>query len=99
MDQNSITSDDILGKEAVDADGEIIGIVVKLHISKEHKNLQGITIDQGFMKPDLFIGMHYVKNFGIDAIFLNRVPPNRFKGLYVYNHLGKVLGHVKTVVE
>ncbi len=92
-----ITSDDILGKEAVDPDGEILGIVMKLHIDKESKRLLGITIDKGFMKPDLFIGMHYIKNFGVDAVFLNRIPVTKFKGLDVITSDGKLIGKVKDV--
>ena len=89
-----ITSDDILGKEAVDTDGEILGVVMKLHIDKQNKKMVGITIDQGFMKPDLFVGMNYIKNFGVDTVFLNRVPVDKLKGLEVINAKGKLLGKV-----
>jgi sporulation protein YlmC with PRC-barrel domain len=94
---NIITSDDILGKVAVDPDGEILGVVMKLHIGKAEKKLLGITIDQGFMKPDLFIGMYYIKNFGVDAVFLNRVPTDKFMGLDVMTADGKDVGKVKNV--
>lgn len=92
-----ITSDDILGKEAVDTEGEILGVVMKLHIDKHSKKMIGITVDQGFMKPDLFIGMSYIKNFGIDSVFLNRVPVDKFKGLDVLTAKGKLIGIVKDV--
>ena len=92
-----ITSDDILGKEAVDPEGEILGIVTKVHIHKETKRLLGMTVDQGFMKPELFIGLHYVKNFGVDAVFLNKVPTDKFRGLDVLTSKGEVIGKVKSV--
>ena len=92
-----ITSDDVLGKEAVDPEGQILGIVMKIHIDKDSKMMVGITIDQGFMKPDLFIGMKYIKNFGIDTVFLNRVPVEKFKGLEVITSSGKIVGTVKDV--
>ncbi len=92
-----ITSDDILGKEAVDSEGEILGIVTKVHISKEAKKLLGMTVDQGFMKPELFIGLHYIKNFGVDAVFLNKVPTDKFRGLDVLTSKGVILGRVKSV--
>ena len=92
-----ITSDDILGKETVDAEGEILGVVAKLHIDKSTKKMLGITIDQGFMKPDLYIGMHHVKTFGIDAIFISRTPPDKYKGLKVLTNEGKLIGTVKEV--
>jgi uncharacterized protein YrrD len=94
----SITSDDILGKMAVDKVGDIIGIITQLHIDKETKLITGITIDQGFMKPDLFIGMEHIHNFGIDSVFLNRVPYQKIKGLQVLNHEGDLIGYVEDVI-
>jgi len=49
------------------------------------------------MKPELFIGLHYVKNFGVDAVFLNKVPTDKFRGLDVLTSKGEVIGKVKSV--
>jgi sporulation protein YlmC with PRC-barrel domain len=95
-----ITSDDILGKKAVDSDGQILGIVIKLHIDNLKKKILGITIDQGFMKPDLYMGLEFIKHFGIDAVLLNEFPFDKLKGLQVYTESGKHLGQVtKCVTE
>lgn len=91
-----ITTDDILGKEVVASDGDIIGIVQKLHIDATTKTITGITVDEGFMKPDLFIGLKYIKQFGIDSLFLSIVPEQKFIGLQVYNNKGK---HIGTVID
>ena len=96
--QEITTSDDILGKEAVDPDGTILGVVTKLHIGKQDKKVTGITIDMGFTKPDLFIGVDYIKQFGVDAILLNKVPPDKFKGLSVVTFDGKKIGSIKEVI-
>lgn len=93
-----ITSDDILGKDAVDPDGQILGVVTKLHINKETKQLVGITIDEGFMKPNLFLGMNFVKNFGVDSVFLSQIPTTKYVGLKVYDSEGKYVGTVKKVI-
>ncbi|MBU0471698.1 MAG: hypothetical protein KKF89_03675 [Nanoarchaeota archaeon] len=90
-----ITSDDILGKQAVDPDGTILGIVVKLHISNESKKIIGLTVDMGFMKPDLFIGIDFVQHFGVDAVLLNRVPTSKFEGLKVLTFEGTEIGIVE----
>ncbi|MBW2966207.1 PRC-barrel domain-containing protein [Candidatus Woesearchaeota archaeon] len=92
-----ITSDDILGKDAVDPDGQVLGVVIKLHIDKEMKKMTGITIDEGFMKPNLFVGINYIKNFGIDSVFLSRIPTEKYVGLKVLDSKGKVIGTVKSV--
>jgi len=92
-----ITSDDILGKDAIDPDGEILGVVIKLHIDKEFKKMTGITIDEGFMRPNLFIGINYVKNFGVDSVFLSKIPTSKYAGLKVLDSKGKSVGVVKGV--
>jgi len=94
-----ITSDDILGKDVVDTDGEIIGVVQQLRIDKKTKKMVGILIDQGFMKPDLYIGLSFVKNFGVDSIFLNQSPKPKIKGLDVYDKKGKKIGFVFDIEE
>jgi sporulation protein YlmC with PRC-barrel domain len=92
-----ITSDDILGKDAVDSDGTVLGVIIKLHIDKKFKRMTGITIDEGFMKPNLFIGMSYIKNFGVDSIFISKIPTEKYKGLTVLDSKGKNIGTVKSV--
>lgn len=93
----TITSDDILGKTAVDPYGALLGVVVKLHIDNENKTLSGITIDQGFTKPDLYVGMQHVKHFGTDAVLLKTMPYHRLKGLHVISAAGETLGIVSEV--
>ena len=95
--RKTITSDDILGKDAIDPDGAILGVIIKLHIDKEFKKITGITIDEGFMKPNIFVGINYVKNFGVDSVFLSKVPAEKYIGLKVLDSKGKEIGTVKKV--
>jgi sporulation protein YlmC with PRC-barrel domain len=90
-----ITSDDILGKDVFDTDGQILGVVQQLKIDKKKKLIVGILIDQGFMRPDLFIGLKHIRNFGIDSVFLSESPKPKIKGLEVYDSAGKKLGYIK----
>lgn len=90
----AITSDDILGKEAVDPEGEILGVVMQLHLDPKTNSILGITVDQGMWKADLFIGIDYIEKFGTDAVFLNKIPFSKYKGLKVYTHDGNPLGKV-----
>lgn len=94
-----ITSDDILGKLALDAEGGVLGTVVKLHLDKKKKQLTGITVDQGFLRPDLFIGIDFVRTFGVDAVLLNEVPLETLKGKQVLTVAGGLVGSVKEVVK
>lgn len=89
-----ITCDEILGKEAIDPDGSILGTVTKVHIDKKDRKMVGITIDMGIMRPDLYVGANNIKEFGEDAVLLNKVPVHKFKGLKVLTAEGKVLGNV-----
>lgn len=94
-----ITSDDILGKDVIDSDGEIIGISTKIHINNKSKQIIGITIDQGFMKPDLYIGFEYIATFGIDSILLNTTPKSKVRNLNVLDSSGEKIGYVEDVVS
>ena len=96
---NIITSDDILGKDVIDSDGEIVGVSMKIHIDNRSRQIIGITIDQGFMKPDLYIGLEYIRMFGIDSILLNTTPKSKVRNLKVLDSRGKQLGTVKDVVS
>ncbi|HJX50324.1 MAG TPA: PRC-barrel domain-containing protein [Candidatus Nanoarchaeia archaeon] len=93
-----ITSDDILGKEAIDPDGSILGVVTKVHIDNSDRKVIGITIDMGFAKPDLYVGINNVRNFGEDAVLLKTVPAPKFKGINVLTAEGKKLGKVMDIV-
>lgn len=94
----NITSDDILGKMAVDKGGDVIGIITQLHIDKVKKEIVGITIDQGFMKPDLFVGIEHIHNFGVDSVFLNKIPYQKIKGMDILNQEGDLIGFVEDVI-
>lgn len=95
---NIITCDDILGKEVIDPEGEVLGIAIKLHIDKIKMEIVGITIDQGFMKPELYVGLEYIKKIGNSALFLKEVPLHKIKGMDVITEDGNYIGVVKDVV-
>lgn len=97
--QNIITSDDILGKDVIDSDGEIIGVSTKIHIDNKNKLIIGLTIDQGFMKPDLYIGLEYIRTFGVDSILLKTSPKSKLRHLNVLDNYGKKIGYVVDVVS
>ncbi len=94
----TITSDDILGKMALDPSGDIVGIITEIHIDKNSKLITGISVDQGFMKPSLFIGLNHIQKFGVDAIFLKKIPFEKIKGLNILNYKGDFLGFVDDVI-
>lgn len=94
-----ITSDDILGKEVINSEGEIIGVVQKIHIEKHKKEIVGITVDEGFMKPDIFIGLDNIRLFGKDGIFLNTTSDIRYRGMKVFNKEGTPIGILKEVIK
>lgn len=94
-----ITSDDILGKDVVDVDGELLGVTQQLRIEKQSKQVHGILVDQGFMRPDLYVGIGAIRNFGRDSVFLNKSPTSKLKGLLVLDKNAKEIGHIIDVEE
>ena len=51
----AVTSDDVLGKEVIDADGRFIGITEKVFIHPKELEFMGISVDKGFLKKGLSI--------------------------------------------
>ncbi len=98
MKKEIITSDDILGKEAVDPEGSIIGTITKVHIDTSNLKVTGITVDMGLLKPDLFIGSNFIKKFGADSILLKKVPHHKYRGLRVLTEGGRLIGRVKHII-
>ncbi len=98
MGKEIITSDDILGKEAIDPEGSVLGVVAKVHIDNHDRKVIGVTIDMGFAKPDLYVGINNIKNFGEDAVLLKTVPAPKFKGISVLTSEGKKIGRVVDVI-
>jgi len=94
----TITSDDVLGKDVIDSEGDFIGIVENLHISPEHFEVIGISVDKGFLKKGLFIGKGYIKRITPHAIFLSIRPAFSIKGMAVFDKEGKKIGIVKEVI-
>ena len=89
-----ITSDDILGKDVIDIEGNSIGIVTIMHIDKKTKSIVGVSVDTGFMKPQVFVGIDLIKNFGIDAVYISKTPSSRYIGMSVYDIYGNYVGKV-----
>ena len=98
MNKKIITCDEILGKEAIGPDGAVLGVVTKVHIDKKTKKIVGITIDMGILKPDLYVGVDHIKNFGEDAVLLKKVPIHKYRGFKVLTAEGRVLGKVIKMV-
>ncbi len=93
-----ITSDDILGKETVDPEGSILGVITKVHINKKDLKVTGITIDMGLLKPDLFVGAKYLRHLGSDVVLLKKVPHDKYRGLKVLTEGGELIGKVKDII-
>lgn len=92
-----ITSDEILGNDVIDPRGVIIGVVTKLHMSRDSKELLGITVDRGLIKPELFVGISHVEHFGISVVRLNKIPFDIYIGLKVFTEDGRFLGKVREI--
>ncbi|MBI2448962.1 PRC-barrel domain-containing protein [Candidatus Pacearchaeota archaeon] len=94
---NTITSDDIVGKDVIDIDGEFIGVVEMLHIDPSAVEVIGITIDKGFLRKGLIIGKDYIERVAPHAIFLKIRPSYKLKGMNVFDSEGENIGIVTKV--
>ena len=95
---SAISSDDILGKEVIDAQGASVGIVDIVHIDPRKLDFVGLSVDEGLFRRGLVIGKGYIKKISSHAIFLNVMPAFAARGLIVFDKDGKYIGVVKDVV-
>jgi len=94
---NWITSDDILGKNVIDPDGNFIGVAEKILVDSLTIEIQGIAIDKGFLSRGLVIGKEYIERVTPHAIFLKEVSVVTFRGMQVFDSFGKLVGVVTSV--
>lgn len=94
---NFLTSDDVLGKDVIDSRGHYIGVVTQLHIDNRDKMIVGISIDGGFLKPNIFIGTSLISNFGVNSVYISHSPASRYLGLIVFDMYAQKIGKVTKV--
>ena len=95
--ENSITSDDILGKNVIDKDGTTVGIVEKVLIDPIKLDFIGLEVDKGFLKKGLSIGKSYIDKITEHAVFLKIDIVLELKGLSVFDKDGKKVGKISKV--
>ncbi|MDP3965926.1 MAG: PRC-barrel domain-containing protein [archaeon] len=93
----AITSEDILGKEVIDAGGTFIGVAEKVFISPKFLDFIGISVDKGFIRSGLTIGKSYIDKIADYAIFLKIRVVYEIKGKLVFDRDGKKIGTVSSI--
>jgi sporulation protein YlmC with PRC-barrel domain len=94
---NAITSEDILGKDVLDADGVSVGIVDRLYLDPGSVDILGFSIDKGFLRDGLLVGTKHISEITPHAIFLNIRPAFRLQGSHVFDKDGELVGSIKEV--
>ncbi len=94
---DAITSEDILGKEVIDAEGGFIGVAEKVLIDPESMDFVGISVDKGLVKSGLTVGRDYIDKITDYAIFLKIRVVYDIKGMLVFDRDGKKVGKVSSV--
>ena len=93
----AITSDDVLGKDVIDADGKFIGVAEKVFIHPTGLEFMGIEVDKGFLKKGLSIGKDYIERIAKHAVFLNIRVAFEMRGMSVFSRMGENIGKVTDV--
>lgn len=99
MEQNWITSDDILGKDVIDTNGTFLGVVDKLFLTPDTVSVQGISIDKGFLEKGLVVSRKYIERVSKYAVFLNITPLFLLLQKKVYTGTGHYIGIVVDVTQ
>ncbi len=93
----AITSEDILGKDVIDAEGAFIGVAEKVFIDPKFLDFIGISVDKGLIRSGLTIGKSYIDKIADHAIFLKIRVVYDIKGKLVFDKDGKKVGTVSSI--
>ena len=93
----AITSEDILGKDVIDAEGAFIGVAEKIFIDSKSMDFIGISVDKGLIRSGLTIGKNYIDKIKEHAIFLKIRVVYDIKGKLVFDKDGKKVGTVSSI--
>lgn len=96
--QHAITSEDVLGKDVIDPRGTFIGVTDKLLLSPETMEVLAISVDKGFLKKGLVIGIGHIKQVTPHAVLLATTPASQIRGMAVFCSEGTKAGTVESVV-
>ena len=94
---NVITSEDILGKNVIDVEGNVVGVTEKVLLDRSSLDFIGISIDKGITKRSVSIGKNYIKKITDHAVFLKIRIAYEIKGMFVFDKEGKTVGTVSFV--
>lgn len=94
---NSISSEDILGKDVIDIDGNYIGVVEKVSVDPKLFTFSSISIDKGFFKKGLTLGSNYIDRVEEHAVFLKIRVAYEIKGKIVFDVDGIRVGVVSGI--
>lgn len=93
----AITTEDILGKDVIDAEGAFIGVAEKVFIDPKILDFIGISVDKGLIRSGLTIGKSYIDKIADHAIFLKIRVVYDIKGKLVFDKDGKKVGTVSSI--
>ena len=93
----TITSEDILGKDVIDAEGGFIGVAEKIFINPKSMDFIGISVDKGLIRSGLTVGKNYIDKITDHAIFLKIKVVYDIKGMLVFDKDGKKVGKVSSI--
>jgi len=99
MEQNWITSDDILGKDVIDSTGTFLGVVDKLFIANNPLEIAAISIDKGLLEKGLVVSKTYIERVSKYAVFLSITPLFLLQNKRVYTATGHYVGQVSGITQ
>ncbi len=92
----TLKTQELLGKRVITKSGTVLGRVKAIHISKKNYCVQGIVVKK-FFRKDKYICITYIHAITLKAIILSIDPVTLFVGCKVISHDGKKIGTVKKV--
>lgn len=100
---NSLTFDKtidmskVIGKKVLTNEGKKIGKIKGINLHPTDLTIEGIRVDTGMFDVNKYIDGSYIKSITYEGAVLKTTPVTEYRGLEVYDSLGKKIGKVTDV--
>ncbi len=91
----AVKSQEVIGKNVMSSEGKEVGDVEEIYIHPDNFKVEGIEVNVGMFKDDLYLDNKYIERFEREAILLNIVPVEMLKDRKIVDSNGKKIGKVK----
>ncbi|MBI4175903.1 MAG: PRC-barrel domain-containing protein [Candidatus Aenigmarchaeota archaeon] len=94
-----VSASELIGNRVIGVNGEVVGKVKNIYLSKTELKVAGVAVDKGSFAPELFLDAAYLKELRDGAVYLSISPVTELRGAKVFDVNGKLVGKVRQIQQ